>query len=474
MTPQMEQQVLQALYDRMFDAITYVPGQTSAPAFNKATTFLQFSKNEAINPADFNGAASPTNPNGDLGKSEAFARMVDAVPALQAAFAPTANNVSTVYPNIVNGANTTLTVSPDQKKIYQQAFGFLNTTTTVTDFTGNKVTQSGPSQIYATYLANQTAYLAAVVGYRNAYNNYDLTDPKQQRQWQANEPLLRNAVQQTYNTWRSQGATQVEQALNALASSINNAVSAAIGDAQQAVSAQNQMASQTPGTGPWFMTMAFPGNWADPAAAPNFTQLSLSSKNLNTSSDSSFSQYGGGASWSAGLWSVGGSASGSSGSQSSHMDADDLTLSAKIAVVRIVRPWLHEFLFRMNGWSMTGVPVNGISNGALKGNESGLLPLIPTAFVVARDVSITANFSSQDKTHIESSMSGSTRVGWGPFSVGGSYSHSESHDTFKSTFDGGTLKVPGMQILAWISEIVPASPPVAAKTMKPATTEAHA
>lgn len=473
MTPQMEQKVLQALYDRMFDAITYVPGQQSAPAFNKATTFLQFSKNEAINPADFAGAATPTNPNGDLGKSETFARMVDVVPALQAAFAPTANNVSTVYQNIVNGADTTLDVSPEQKKIYQQAFSFLNTTTTVTDFTGAQVTQTAPSQIFATYQANQTAYLAAVVGYRNAYNNYDLTDPKQQRQWQANEPLLRNAVQQTYNTWRAQGATQVEQALNALASSINNAVSAAIGDARQAVSVQNQMASAS-GLGPWFMTLAFPGNWADPAAVANFTQLTLSSKNLNTSSDSSFSQYGGGASWGGGLWSVGGSAAGSSGSQSSHMDADDLTLSANIAVVRITRPWLHEFLFRMGGWSMTGVPVNGISNGALKGNESSLLPLIPTAFVVARDVSITANFSSQDKTHIESSVSGSTRVGWGPFSVGGSYSHSESHDTFKSTFDGGTLKVPGMQILAWISEIVPASPPVAAKTVKAVTTEAHA
>ena len=461
MTPEMEQKVLQALYDRMFDAITYVPGSTSAPGFSKATTFLQFSKNEAINPADFIGAATPSNPNGDMGKSESFARMVDVMPAVQAAFAPSGNNVSTVYRNIVNGANTILKVSPEQQKIYQQAFNFLNTTTNVTDFTGATVKQTGPSQIYATYQANQTAYIGAVVAYRNAYNNYDLTDPKQQRQWQANEPLLKNAVQQTYNTWRSQGATQVEQALAALASSINNAVSTAISDAQQAVGDLNQMASAV-GLGKWFMTLAYPFNWADPSAAANFTQLTLSSANLSTSADSSFSSYGGGASWNLGLWSVGGSAAGSSGSQSSHMDANNLTLSASIGLVRVVRPWLHEFLFRMGGWSMTGTAINGISNGMLKGNESGLLPLIPTAFVVARDISITADFSSQDKTHVESAMSGSTRVGWGPFSIGGNYSHSSSHDTFKSTFDGGTLKVPGIQILAWVSEIVPASPPLAA------------
>jgi hypothetical protein len=457
----MEQKVLQALYDRLFDAITYVPGGNTSTAFDKATTFVQFSKNEAINPDDFIGAASPTNPNGNLLTAEAFADMVNPVPAVQAAFAPTGNNVSTVYSNIVNGADTSLTVTQSQKTIYQEAYNYLNTATQITDYTGTKTTQYGPSQIYSTYLQNQTAYLTAVVGYRNAYNNYDLTNPTQQRQWQANEPLLRNAVTQAYNTWRAQGATQVEQALNALASSINNAVSSAIADAQQAVSAQNQLASQLSGGSPWFMTLAFPLNWADPAAVANFTQLTLSSKNLNTSANSNFSSYGGGASWSSGLWSVGGGFAGSSGSTNAHMDANDLTLSAKIGLVRVLRPWLHEFLFRMNGWYMSGQGKDSISNGALKGNEKGILPLIPTAFIVARDIAITADFSSQDKSHVESSFSANAHVGWGPFSIGGSYSHSESHDTFKSTFDGGTLKVPGMQILAWVSEIVPASPPVA-------------
>jgi hypothetical protein len=458
----MEQKVLQALYDRLFDAITYVPGSTSAPAFDKATTFLQFSKNEPINPDDFKNPLSPATPNGSLGSAESFARMVDAVPAVQAAFAPTGNNVSTVYSAIVNGANTHLTVSADQQKIYQQAYEYLNTSTSITDFTGKTVTQSAPSAIYANYLQNQTAYITASVAYRTAYNNYDLTDPTQQRQWQANEPLLRNAVQQTYNTWRSQGATQVEQALNALASSINNAVTAAIADAQRAVAPDNQLASQLGVSQPWLMTMALPSNWADPQAAVNFTELTLTSKNVSATADSRFDSFGGGASWGAGLWSVGGSASGSSGSQSSHMDANNLTLSAKIGVVRILRPWLHEFLFRMNGWFMLGTGKDGISTGALKGNEGSLLPLIPTAFVVARDIAITADFSSEDKTHVEKAVSGSARVGWGPFSIGGSYSHSESHDTFKSTFDGGTLRVPGIQVLAWVSEIVPASPPLEA------------
>jgi hypothetical protein len=50
-------------------------------------------------------------------------------------------------------------------------------------------------------------------------------------------------------------------------------------------------------------------------------------------------------------------------------------------------------------------------------------------------------------------ISTSASLSFGPFSVGGSYSHSSSKETFKSTFDGVTLKIPGLHILAWISEI---------------------
>jgi hypothetical protein len=127
-----------------------------------------------------------------------------------------------------------------------------------------------------------------------------------------------------------------------------------------------------------------------------------------------------------------------------------------------MRPWLNTLLFNMKGWWLSGQPVNAISNGALKGNENSMLPIIPTAFVAMSDVSISADFSTEDKTHVESAISGSTSVGWGPFSVGGSYSHSESHDTFKATFDGGTIRIPGIQVAAWVNAITAACAPMTA------------
>jgi hypothetical protein len=459
MTNDQEQQVLSTLYTTLFDAITFSPAPGQPGAFDKATTFLQFSKNEALNPADFANAVTPINPNGNMNAAETFAAMIDVVPAIQVDYAPSGDRVSEVYTTIVQGADTSATVDAGQLKIYDQAYGFLNTTTTVKDYAGNPVTTTGPSQIAQTYNANLTAYIAAVSAYRTAYLGYDLTDVTQQRQWQANAPMLQNVVTQTYNTWRNQGAAQVEQAQAAVASSINSAVQNAIAAAQEAVSATHQIPSSIATDPPWLLSYALPTNWADDSIAPNLSSLTIDSANLNKTADTSYTSYGGGASYGGGLWSVGGSFEHSEGATHSHMDAQNVKLSAKIGIVRIFRPWLHEFLFRMNGWYINGKDAGGISNGALAGNSDGLLPLIPTAFIVARDIEITGDFSTEDQSHMESSTSGSASVGWGPFSVSGHYSHSTSSDTFNSTFSGGTLKIPGMQIIAWVSEIVPKSAP---------------
>ncbi|NEQ47804.1 MAG: hypothetical protein F6K00_31460 [Leptolyngbya sp. SIOISBB] len=181
---------------------------------------------------------------------------------------------------------------------------------------------------------------------------------------------------------------------------------------------------------------------------------------MNETSSSSFTSFGGGTSWGAGLWSVGGSFASSSSAEHFHMDAENVEISAKLQVVRIMRPWLNSLIFQLSNWWMQGVAVNGVSTGSLTDNVDSLLPLIPTAFVVMSDVEIKADFSERDESHIRKSVSGSARVGWGPFSVGGRYSRSESEDKLTATYNAGTIKIPGLQVIAWISTITPASPPI--------------
>ncbi|MBV8688234.1 MAG: hypothetical protein JOZ90_08600 [Alphaproteobacteria bacterium] len=417
---------------------------------------IQFASNQAIREADFANAFSPVNPNGDMRAAEAFSRMVDVVPAPQVLWSDSTKRVSDVYNTIVRNANSTAAVDPNQLKTYNMAFNFLNTTQTMTDFMGNSTTQTVPSGIYKTYQVNLQSYIAAISSYRLTFNNYDLSDPKQQREWIAKEPVLSAAVNAAWNNLQQSGAPLVIQALNALTTTVNSASRDVISQAQQAMR-NAALASMTVGSPPWYLAYATPSDWADASEAQNMTTMSISSSTLNQSADSSFDSWSSGASGGWGLWSVGGSASGSSSTQTFQSQATSFNLTATIGVVRIYRPWYNPILFQMQNWSVEGIPTDGISDG--KGG--GLMPLVPTALIVARNFQLSGTFSTEEKSHIESAVSGGASVGWGPFQVGGSYSHSESHDRLNTTFDGTTITVPGIQVIGYVNSVTPSSPPAA-------------
>ena len=121
-----EKKLLQSLYDRIFEAVTYSPDGKSGN-FDPDTTLIQLSKNEAINPVDFQNQVSPNKPNGNLNAAEQFSAMVDTVPAVQADYSPSTVILSKTYQEIVDGANTKAEVNPEQKQTYNAAYDFLNT-----------------------------------------------------------------------------------------------------------------------------------------------------------------------------------------------------------------------------------------------------------------------------------------------------------------------------------------------------------
>lgn len=122
-----------------------------------------------------------------------------------------------------------------------------------------------------------------------------------------------------------------------------------------------------------------------------------------------------------------------------------------------MRPWFNPLLLDMKGWS-TGQPAGSISNGDRK-DPKGTLGLLPTGFVVARNVQISGDFSNEDKEFMSSVLESSVEAGWGPFALKAKYGHSISNGSMTSNLTGGTLTVPGMQIIAWISTVPSFSPP---------------
>jgi hypothetical protein len=120
--------------------------------------------------------------------------------------------------------------------------------------------------------------------------------------------------------------------------------------------------------------------------------------------------------------------------------------------VSIQRQWLDGTVFRLPGWSIGGLAAGSISNGRSDSNP-GLLPLLPVGFIAVKEVSIKGIWSDTDKAAVGSALSAGSVGSFGPFSLAGG-------GPGGATFDGSTLRLPGIQIVAWICEVTPRMPPV--------------
>jgi hypothetical protein len=458
MNSDQEKKVLATLYDRLYDALTYAPGADKQPTFDRATTFLQMTKFDVLRPEDFRNAQSSANPKGDPKSTFAISEMVDVAPTVSAEWSDSTKKVSQTYKGIVDNANANNADDPAQKAIYDKAFNFLTLTTSIEGFDGTATVTYSPSAIAAAYDTNQTAYEDAVKEYRTAYNNFDLDKLEDQNKFQAEAPSLQTKIDQAWNKWVREGKQNVEKAQNALRTTINNAMAAAIIQAQDAMRADRAFTALGQSGEKVYPAYVMPTNWCEPTCRG--AKLTLSNKFLATSVSAEASEY---SRHSQGLfWTATGSESRNKKSDFSSMQTDEFELEAELITVRIRRPWLNSIVFSMSDWYARGLPKGRISNGGLKGNETSTLPLIPTAFIVAKDVRIKAAFTSQQTSHIESENSSEDKWGWGwgPFSGGGSYAHSRSaDDKFQSTYENGVLKLPGLQVIAWVSTIVPVCPP---------------
>jgi hypothetical protein len=216
----------------------------------------------------------------------------------------------------------------------------------------------------------------------------------------------------------------------------------------------------------WHHCQAFPANWYAASAADNFTQLTIESRKVRISEDSRFSSYGAGGGVNFGLWRVGAGASHERRQYDLSADTSNLTISFRFGRVEIRNRWLNQALFSLNGWSVAGRTPGGYSDGTVTTN-AGVFPLLRTAFIVVRDVRISANWGHTDLSIASQATSVNASVGWGPFSLSGNYSNTSSSRKFNSSFDGTTLTVPGIQIMAWLSSVVPFSPPTGGPPAQP-------
>ena len=417
---------------------------------------------------------------------------------------PTSRSLSFAYGSIISGMQP-LPAPPPSAQVEQAVQAALQKLYTY-DSNGNMV---GQTPGYQAYLANQMAWAQAKANYATD-QAYAMADPILGSAWPQTSAVDQTAVDQAYETWMAQGAADIEQALATVSSVGIDTQAAMVTQARQLFDAWNLGIAGLPSEVNY--SMIIPTNWYDSTDdSMGFEKLTATSsawlaQSANQSSSFANNWYngqsssvsgsggamfmgiviGGGASHSEGSSAQGG-AVGSSSVQTFDDETTNVTISFEWGLCRIERPWLVSDLFHMGGWYLVNAKQNSISDGTIAGqvsNQQQLMPLIPTACLVVRNVSIQAENWGQAGTALAQAnrqqqssaqrSADSQSVSAGYLFVGGQVSHSESQDSgqgssgaqsagsfsFSGGSAGGTLTIQGSQILGWVGEIVPASPPM--------------
>ncbi len=375
------------------------------------------------------------------------------------------------------------------------------------DANGNFI---GYTQLYAQYKRNRKAWTDAVAARATAYAQA-MVDPVAGQVWPVTAATYDNTITSTLDDFNSMGRAQVEDALNTISTVGVDAVASMKAMGQGMYDAYKVDLGGSVAVGvPW--SYISPISWWD------HTDESFGVQKIDVNSSSLVGRANNGASSFANDWwhqqssSFSGNVSLSVGpfahasGDLNHVDASnafrngqgsnqwethsDKSSSAHITfeyfLATIERPWFLGDMFNMDGWYFAGHKKNSISTGNIDDQVGDkvpqLMPMIPKAFLIIRNVTITADdwgtagssFQSAQTNSAGGGESSGTSYG---VSVGylfssasakgnsqqaggafGTDSTSNAGWSFTANGNGGTLQLLGTQICGWIGEIQPAAP----------------
>jgi len=120
-----------------------------------------------------------------------------------------------------------------------------------------------------------------------------------------------------------------------------------------------------------------------------------------------------------------------------------VSISFDYCLVNIQRPWWMDAFINSGTWYLPGVPVGQVTSG----DRPSTVAWLPVGFVAIRNLTISAQWSAEDSANL------GITTDFGPFQVEAS--------------GGQTLAHPGLQVVAWLLQRLPALPPADAAVTAP-------
>ncbi len=420
----------------------------------------------------FGGGATAEEEKLLLNQAFAFSQLVDFIPDRSGIYAndqqqtvwrTSQARMSHMYGEILKASkvvNDELTPAEEAK--LENFRTKLRVTKTVKDLVTDEtkqVTVDGPilqayNEKYAAYDEARTLYNAkrlAAIAASGPEGKAAVMD------WQLNAAQYKMKVDHAMADWKAGGYKEDVEKINAYIQNVTQRSMQTWKKRLQDVHDGALVTALGPGQ-EFFYTTLLPANFA--ARDSGWTTFTVSHEAVKESSRAKSNAWsaGGGFGW--GLFSFGGGGSGQSAESSSSKQVSSFKLSLSLTQVVISRPWFYPEFFMSRGWTLRkgqGWMFDAMpSDGGMP--PQGNFIAYPASAIFARDIVIeSADFVSELK-EFSKNVSANTSVGWGPFRVKGSYSHSDSGRDFMSNSDGQSLRVPGMQIIGFVNHLVGKAP----------------
>lgn len=448
--------MMQSIYDALYGSLTGdVPGFSTGRSLPPSSAFLTMLKpGLRIEPSQYANAWSPLNPDGSDVAARALSELVSQAPALNPNYSPI-GRVEDFYEEIVRAAVDPSPENPALDAAVLAAENFLfDDGVSFDENTGEpiKVPNSVDSPVYTNYKNKFALFEAALTSYLAQWQQVDQNNVKDKQTWAVIAPILQTKVKMAYAEFETSKPGIIKEKESTLGQARQTSLVRRFAEARRVF----ELAPRGEGLSSYLPVQAFPGNWSTSQA---YSSVALSSSDIHTSSSSSFGSWSGNAGFNFGLFSIGGGGGRSWSNHTLHQDTSDLTLSFKFARVDVRRSWLKENLFTTTGWSVEGRSKNSYSNGNVDVQNTGVFPLLPVAFIVARDVSATAKWSSVDKQVFSQTIQGGGGIRIGPFQFGGGASSTHTTSSTWTSSNGATLFTPDLEMVAVLNRVMPASPP---------------
>jgi hypothetical protein len=371
---------------------------------------------------------------------------------------PSAGHVDDAWYAIANGAHAIppkTVVSDEIRQVLAE------TQAKLVDKDGN------PTPMYSTYNTYRDAYNDKVKALNRMYADA-LTDPIALHRWPIDGKLYQDDVNKAWNEWQGFGhKVEVETAINLLGAQGQDPAVLLINRAKQKW--ENSIVHfDKVGDVPY--TFMLPRKWYS-ADQPGWMTYSKDDFAYESHFSSSSTSWGASAGISIGFFSFGGSAGGSEKKTDLNLHTSNLRISFSYSVADVVRPWLDTNLLNLGNWFLVGdYTKNTISDGTfgqhLPSNSSHVplfLPSIVTSIILVRNLKIWWSEMNQHRSTLDKTISGGGSVGFGPFSVGGSYSSNNKKRDFEYHYSSEGLCADGVQLVGYVSTILPASPKLDSK-----------